>query len=48
VALSDAAGKFALRAKPEKTYTYRVRVQQNNRCESAQSRTTRVVVAGAA
>jgi hypothetical protein len=46
VAVSTTDGKFGLRTRPDKTYTYRLRVQQNNRCEQAVSRTTRVVVAG--
>ena len=46
VAMSANDGKFSSRTKPDKTYTYRLRLQQSNRCDSAVSRTTRVVVAG--
>jgi hypothetical protein len=46
VAVTGSNGKFRLRTRPEKTYTYRLRVSQSNRCEMAVSRTTRVVVTG--
>jgi len=47
LAVTNAKGAFGARMKPEKTYTYRVRLAQTKRCESAISKTAKVSVSGA-
>jgi hypothetical protein len=46
VAVTNKKGAFRMRMKPEKSFTYRLRLSQTSRCQSAVSRTSRVRVRG--